>query len=592
MENQDHKEFLRQTWRNYYLEVIRPNLEERAILYDKVRQKPDFAVLVREKAMRDILYFFKYFLWIFESKIHYRQWYGQADGILPFVPFEFQEEFILRVKSAIENGQDLLLEKSREMGASYMVLCVFLWFWLQPTRQNDFLVGSHKFEVVDKKGLKATLFEKMRFNIERLKPLGFLPDTYNDAECDNVGIIKTAKTGGSAIFGEANNANFGRSGRYAAGLFDEYSFWDETDAAAWTGTKDTCGSRIVVSTPHGFGKKFTDLRFSGSVDVITLHWTDHPLKAAGKFRGDHPLISDKKDVWLSPWYLNECEARKDDPEANIGQELDIDYLTTGMPYFRQQMPYIVERYKELTETPQEVKRYEFEIEDNAIKLVPYPVGRIYIKDEPVAGWKYRYCISADTAEGLEEGDNSCFYVYDRVTKRDAAWFAGKCDTHVFALLLAFFGFKYHKAYIAPEKNNTSGGAVLNELKHIYTYLMYEQDFNLRIPRDKAKLGWATNVATRGTMLGELRKALAEKCEGIYDPQFYNEATTFITKNGKPQAEAGKLDDRVMTQAIKFQIHNWLPSPEKINEIEEKFKGQYPFGQKPARRKDPRQIWIM
>ena len=593
-EQNNHVDFLKQTWRNYYLETIRPNMEERAMIYQKMVSTPNsvFSMAVRRKAMLNIVYFFNYFLWVFESKVYYRNWYGQDDGIIPFILFPFQEKFIIRVVEAIETGQSILLEKTREMGASYMVLCVFLWLWLQENAAYDFLIGAHKFEVVDKKGVKATLFEKLRFNIERLKPLGFLPETYDDNTCDNVGLIKTAQKGGASIVGEANNPNFGRSGRYAAALMDEFSFWDETDSAAWIGSGETCGARIVVSTPCGFGKKFTDLRFDGSMEVITLHWEDHPLKGAGKFTGDHPLLPDKKQVALSPWYLWKCEQLKDDPEANVGQELDIDYLTTGMPYFRGQMPYVVGRYKELTEKPIEVKRYEFELGENReIKLIPYPSGRIFILDEAVSGWKYRYCISADTAEGLEHGDNSAFVVYDRIKGHDVCWFAGKCDTHVFALLLVHFGFKYQKAYIGPEKNNTSGGAVLNELKNMYSYIMHEQDFSLRMPRDKGKYGWNTNVATRGIMLGKLRKAVSEKCEGISDLQFYNEAMTFITKNGKPQAESGKLDDRVMTQAIKFMLNDWLPTPRKIEKKVDEFKDMHPFGIKPERKKDARTIWV-
>lgn len=588
----EHIDFLKKTWRDYYLETIRPNLNERMMIYERMRAKPNsvYSCNVREKASRDIIFFFKYFLWIFESKAIYRQWYGIDGGDLPFILYPKQEEYVLEIVDAIRNGHDILLEKTREEGASYLIGMIFLWFWIKANEGNDFLIIANKLENVDDKGVMSTIFEKIRYNIRKLEPLGFLPKTYDPQKCNNFCKLKTAPEGGASIIGKATTGDAGRSNRVIAGLLDEGAFLEENAEAIWVATGETCGSRIIVSTPNGLGNLFADLRFSGKIRVLRLHWSDHPLKSAGFFIGPHPHYPEEKEAKLSPWYLWKCSQVAQNPDASIKQELDISYLTTGMPYFREQMEYITNRYKELTDTDQNIRRYDFEIDNNIVKLFPYPSGRMFIKTDPVMGWKYRYCISADTAEGLEDGDNNSMVVYDRVKKEDVAWFTGKCDTHVFALLLVYFGFKYDKAYIAPEKNNTSGGAVLNELKHSYSYLLYEQDFSLRVPRDKARLGWSTNVATRGTMLGTLRKAIAEKCEGIYDLQFYNEAMTFVTKNGKPQAESGKHDDRVMTQAIKFMIHNWLPAPEKIDEKVDKFKGQYPFGIKPERQRDPRQIW--
>ena len=64
------------------------------------------------------------------------------------------------------------------------------------------------------------------------------------------------------------------------------------------------------------------------------------------------------------------------------------------------------------------------------------------------------------------------------------------------------------------------------------------------------------------MCSDLREAITQEVDGILDLEFFNEALTFIlNKNGKPEAEAGNnYDDRVMAQAIKFQLHKWLPSP--------------------------------
>ena len=60
-----------------------------------------------------------------------------------FDPYLFQEEFIEDLYHAITIGNDLFIEKSRDMGASWCVLAVFFWCWLfEPGFQA--LVGSRK----------------------------------------------------------------------------------------------------------------------------------------------------------------------------------------------------------------------------------------------------------------------------------------------------------------------------------------------------------------------------------------------------------------------------------------------------------------
>ena len=46
---------------------------------------------------------------------------------LRFRPFPFQVNLIDEVKKAIEEGYDIFIDKTREMGATYTVLDVLLW---------------------------------------------------------------------------------------------------------------------------------------------------------------------------------------------------------------------------------------------------------------------------------------------------------------------------------------------------------------------------------------------------------------------------------------------------------------------------------
>jgi len=589
MGNNDHDKFLAKVYGDYANDVIIPNMRQRYELYQKMKINQELAITAYALALKDVIYFFKMFLWTHEPRPLYLEWYGLKNATIPFIPYPIQEEIILELVAAIRSGKDILLDKTREQGATWLVIGVILWFWLQRESGNDFLLGSRKFDNVDKKGSVDTLFEKFRYMLYYL-PSVFLPDGFDANKHDNVGNIRNPFTG-SFIAGEANNENFSTSGRYRAIFADEFAKWEETDEKAFTSMGSAALCRIIVSTPFGMGRKFSKLRFDGSIRVLTLNWTDHPLHGAGQYEVEqHPYLPEKKNVKVSPWYLKECERRKGNPEADIGQELDMDHLSSGTPYFRGQMLIIQERYKALK--GKEIgKHYEFvRTSDDEIDIFEHSTGRIVIAEEPVLGWECRYQISVDVAEGLEHGDNSVFYVYDRVTGKDVCWFVGKVDTFVFSLLLAYFGNKYDQAWIAVERNN-QGAAVIQGLKFVYSNLYHKEDFGRVVDVETQQLGFHTNMKTKPIICGKLQRAIVDDCEGVLDKEFYQECQTFMyDKNGKLGAEAGSWDDRVMAQAIKWQLHEWLPAPVETITTVDPFKDKIPFGVKIREEGDIRSIW--
>lgn len=583
---------LHEAYWNYATEVIIPNMRERIVMYDGLRRSPQLVAVQRELCRRDIIHFFRYYAWTHEPRPLYLKWYGLPEANIPFILYPKQEELVREICSAIDSGQDLLIDKTRAVGASWMMTTIFLWYWMKRESGNNFLIGSRKFDSVDRKGAEDTLFEKLRYNLYRIS--FFWPEGFNPDKHDHVGFIQNPANG-NYCRGEANNPNFATSGRYKAIFADEFAKWEESDEAAWTSMGSSSLCRIAISTPYGMGKKFSKLRFSDSIRTLEFHWTDHPLYGYKKYQIEqHPYLPDKKNVWVSPWYLMECERRKNNPEADIGQELDMDHLSSGLPYFRNQLPYIQRRYKELEAIRDREgwKRYEFQrTSENTIDLYPTASGRLVVREEPVHGWRYRYGISCDVAEGLEHGDNTVFYVFDRVTLEDVAWFIGKVDTHVLALLLSYVGFWFNEAFIAVERNN-QGGHVLQELKKIYTNLMHKQDFTRVVDLDRAELGWHTNVSTKPIMCGLLRQAMAEEVEGCHDLGFFGECVAFVThpKTGKLGAEAGNHDDRVIAQAIKLKLHEWLPAPQKITHTVDPHAGKIPFGIEIVKEHDIRNIW--
>lgn len=230
---------------------------------------------MKEQAKEDPVYFFDTFLYTFDPKrepFHHR-----------FVTFPFQKRLIRDIVYAVRNGEDLFIEKCREMGATYTTLGVLVWLWLW-TPASNFLIGSRKEDYVDNRrgGLtgnkEESLFGKIDYMLTRL-PDFILPQGFNaDKHFNYMSLVNTEN--GNAISGESSNANFSRGGRQRAILLDEFAFW-ENDSAVWGSTADTTNCRIILTTPGIKPSKAKRLRFGKDgekIKVITLPYNLDPRK--------------------------------------------------------------------------------------------------------------------------------------------------------------------------------------------------------------------------------------------------------------------------------------------------------------------------
>lgn len=216
---------------------------------------------------------------------------------LPFITFEYQDEAIEWLINHIDNGTDGLIEKSRDMGISWIVFVyVSVWYWLFRDGVN-ILLGSYKEALVDNK-TRDSLFGMIDYAVDSL-PKWLLPKGFNkDKHRTQMKLVNPAN--GNLITGDTMNPDFGRGARKTAILFDELGSWDYAKDA-WESAGDSTSCRIANSTPKGYNF-YAMLRDSG-IDVLTLHWKRHPLKD-------------------QDWYEYECSRRT---EEEVAQELDISY---------------------------------------------------------------------------------------------------------------------------------------------------------------------------------------------------------------------------------------------------------------------------
>jgi len=270
------------------------------MLIKKAKSDDSYQARIYAACQKDIMFWINNFCWTKDPRP------DANPKVIPFIAYEFQEEFILNLKKHILEGKDVLVEKSRDMGATWCCLYVFQWFWLFQ-EGYDFLVGSQSQDDVDQSGNPKSLFPRLRLNLEK-QPSWILPNNYQNSF---LRIVNNDLQ--STIVGEANTVNFSRQGRFSAIMFDEFAVWSESgrknsDEQAWTAAGDASPCRIAVSSAKGRNNKFYRLRSQEEqqIDVIRLHWKLHP----------------KKD---KAWYAQEKARRS---KSELAQEVDIDYAAS------------------------------------------------------------------------------------------------------------------------------------------------------------------------------------------------------------------------------------------------------------------------
>lgn len=191
---------------------------------------------------------------------------------VPFVLFPKQREWIEWVVAHWRDQKPGLVEKSRDMGMSWLTIafaCTMCLF-------NDGLsigFGSRKEEYVDRIDSPKSLFYKARMFMRMLPPEfrgNFNPR--DDAPFMRLSFRDT----GSNISGEAGDA-IGRGDRAAIYFVDEAAHLlhpDLVDAAL----SQTTNCQIDLSSVNGSANAFARKRWGGKVDVFIFDWRDDPRK--------------------------------------------------------------------------------------------------------------------------------------------------------------------------------------------------------------------------------------------------------------------------------------------------------------------------
>lgn len=263
-------------------EVLIERQERLAKLRHKARTYPEIWLGAREYYRTRPVEFAAHWAMIYEP----RNAGTDLPTLLPFTPFVRQRELFAFIYACLDGGQNGLVEKCRDMGATWVcaIISVHLWlFW--PGASIGW--GSQDADLVDELGNPKSVLEKIRIVLRHL-PRELLPRGFGLKDHMMHMRIVNPETG-ATITGDAGD-NIGRGGRTLITFKDEsahYVHAELIEAALAT----TARTQIDISSVHGLGNVFHRKReagiewvpgepvTSGRTNVLVLDWRHHPAKS-------------------------------------------------------------------------------------------------------------------------------------------------------------------------------------------------------------------------------------------------------------------------------------------------------------------------
>lgn len=232
---------------------------------------------------------------------------------MPFVMFEKQEEFCHFVAVCMEAQASGLIEKSRDMGATWVGvgLTVHMWLFWDGSATGW---GSQAAEKVDRLGDPSSVFEKIRMAIRGVPDI-FKPKGFDESDLNFMRLVN--RETGATVVGEIGD-NIGRGGRTGVYFVDEAAHLQRPEKVE-ASLLETTRVRMDISSVSGLGTVFHRKREAGldwamgqkcdpfRTNVFVMDWSDHPAKS--------------KD-----WYTQRKNKLKNDGLGHVfAREIDRDY---------------------------------------------------------------------------------------------------------------------------------------------------------------------------------------------------------------------------------------------------------------------------
>lgn len=333
----------------------------------------------------DLLFWINGFCWLFEPRTRIIGGKKQPT-ILPFITWGDQDPVLLALLEAPnvydemtgEVGEDVIIEKARGRGVSWMAITTILHQVMFREDMVTFGMASKSGKDADNPMNPDSLFWKIEWQLARMPKWMADPTdstAWNRSRANNS--LCNLKTNSTVVAFTAIG-NLATGGRKTALLLDEFhKFPAGADADADSSTEPVTDSRWFVSTPGPRGPEgsfYRKVQNPGNARLIRMHWTGNEQCSRGLYllkpkenkddRLDvdwgfpeavdpvnNPLpegyrerfmreirqqLQDKgydleeKDKLRSPWYDVRCLKLR---PREVAQEYDIDYGGSASRFF-------------------------------------------------------------------------------------------------------------------------------------------------------------------------------------------------------------------------------------------------------------------
>ncbi len=466
--------------------------------------------------------------------------YESEEAYHPFISWQIQDILFERLVWHLANAKDILINKSRDMGASWICTIFMHWLWLfRPDSQ--LLELSRTEPYVDQNGNLKALFQKHDLINT------WLPDWMKPPQCA-VGQKYRTKMhlynvlNGSCIDGESTTEHAASGDRRLVALLDEFAKVKHGRLMR-SATRDAALMRIVNSTVSGPGTEYSKWKNDGTIVVFPLMWWDHPDKGRGR-HVVQDLVTNAYKI-RSPWYDAEDLVRS---PQEMAREIDANDLEAGSTFFtvmniekhiaifgrspktqwdinlakgvaNDSIPIILKKKDQKKITCKRAVNGKLKIWVNLIN------GRL---DQ-----NFDYIIGFDLSKGQgasnSVGSIKCRQTGEKVGERCDANTPPYEMARVAMALALWVGGRKKLPFLKWEMNGDPGFDFGRLVVKQFHYPYYHRDVKVGNIRDKKtkKYGWHNNTKSKGELLNAYDRALAHGGYINHSIPALEEAKTYI-----------------------------------------------------------------
>lgn len=538
----------------------------------KASDLPTLQAVQDELARRDDEFWLKYYVKIVNKD-------GEQ---VPFILNPIQKKIDDKIKELESQGKParIIVLKARQEGVSTYTQAKFLCRTVKNKNRNA-LVVAHRDDSTN------AIFDKAKYMNsclpDHVKPLQRasnarelifdLPVTHKGKGEGLNSKIKVQTAGSDGI---------GRSDTYHYIHLSEFAFYSGDPLKALSGINSSVPSVvgtivIIESTANGNNafKTLWDAAEAGENDYVPMFfsWFDYPeyqmpvteeerieimsnLNDYEKGLVDNYELPAERIKWHRWKLKNDCNGDTDMMKQENPSNSQESFLSTGRPVFANdkvlaRMEQLKKQYKT---NPPKQGSFLFEwnnadtkdkVKDSSIKFERGFGNYIYIYEEPKPG--HPYVIGGDTAG--EGSDSFGSTVIDNSTGKRVATLHGKLAIDVYTHQMYCLGKYYNNALLSIEMNFDR--YPIEELERLKYYNQYKRESVDDIHHKKLyKHGFKTDGNTRPYILSLEVVLIRDNIDLFTHIGFLSECLTFVMdKNNRPDAEPGKHDDLIMSDAI-------------------------------------------